>query len=160
VRPPRLLAGRAPRVLDTEQHSRLRRRHGPGRSIPLFYEDGEWRLRFVFDVDKNPKKIHLDARPLHGCRLVDAADDATRARVNLALDRVKTYLEDVRDRCLDRARSSSSALNVNCPRRRVAFWINLRRASPSCARRSPIAAQCAPRVSSSGSLARSADVPR
>jgi hypothetical protein len=62
-------------------------------AFSVFYEDGEWRLRFVFDVDKNPKKIHLAARPLQGGRLVDAGDDATRARVNLALDRVKTHLE-------------------------------------------------------------------
>jgi hypothetical protein len=52
-------------------------------------------LRFVFDVDKDPKKMRLDARPLQGGRLLDAADDATKAWVNLALDRVKAHFEGV-----------------------------------------------------------------
>jgi hypothetical protein len=39
--------------------------------------------------------MRLDARPLQGGRLLDAADDATKAWVNLALDRVKAHFEGV-----------------------------------------------------------------
>ncbi len=65
----------------------------PEAAFSVFHDDGHGKLRFVFDVDKDPKKIHLDARALQNGRLVDASDDATKARVKLALDRVKAYLE-------------------------------------------------------------------
>jgi hypothetical protein len=65
----------------------------PEAAFSVFYEDGNGRLLFVFDVDKDPKKIRLDVRPLQGGRLLDAADDATKAWANLALDRVKAHLE-------------------------------------------------------------------
>lgn len=66
----------------------------PEAAFSVFYEDRDGRLRFVFDVDTDPKKIHLDARPLQGGRLVKASDDTARARLNLALDRVKAYFEE------------------------------------------------------------------
>lgn len=65
----------------------------PEAAFSVFYEDGQGRLIFVFDVRKDPKKIHLDAGALQNDRLVDASDDATKARVKLARDRVKAYLE-------------------------------------------------------------------
>jgi hypothetical protein len=66
----------------------------PEAAFSVFYEDRDGRLRFVFDVDKDPKKVHLDARPLQGCRFVNASDDASKARLDLALDRVKSYFEE------------------------------------------------------------------
>lgn len=65
----------------------------PEAAFSIFYDDGHGILRFVFDVDKDPKRIHLDARALQNGRLMDASDDATKARAKLALDRVKAYLE-------------------------------------------------------------------
>jgi hypothetical protein len=65
----------------------------PEAAFSVFYEDGNGRLRFVFEVGNDPKKIRLDARPLQGGRLLDAADDPKKAWVNLARGRVKAHLE-------------------------------------------------------------------
>src|SRR5262245_18433569 len=60
----------------------------PQAAWSAFYDDGQARWRFVFDVGRDPKKVYLCARPLQGGVLVDAADEPTRARVNVSIGRV------------------------------------------------------------------------
>ena len=52
-------------------------------------EDG--RLLFAIEVGDDPKTIFLNPRPSEGGRMVELRGEASRARVALAVERVKAY---------------------------------------------------------------------
>ena len=56
------------------------------------YDDSFGRLIFVFEAGKTAKTISLDPTPLENNRVVVARDAATRARLDLALERTKAFL--------------------------------------------------------------------
>jgi hypothetical protein len=58
----------------------------------LTYDDSFGRLIFVFEARERPKVISLDPTPLENNRVVLARDAATRARLDLALERTKAFL--------------------------------------------------------------------
>jgi hypothetical protein len=58
----------------------------------LIYEDSRGSLLFVFDAGSEPKSISLGRVPLEDKRIVALKDEATRARITLALQRTKAYL--------------------------------------------------------------------
>jgi hypothetical protein len=58
-------------------------------AFSVFYEDGK--LIFAIEVDAQPKKVYLNPRPTENGRSVDAGDNAKKARVDLAIERVKAY---------------------------------------------------------------------
>jgi hypothetical protein len=59
----------------------------------LTYDDSLGRLVFVFEAGEKPKTVSLDRTPLENNRVLVAQDAATRARVNLAFERTKAFLE-------------------------------------------------------------------
>ena len=58
----------------------------------LTYDDSFGRLIFVFEAGETSKTISLDSTPLENNRVVIAQDAATRARLDLALERTKAFL--------------------------------------------------------------------
>jgi len=63
----------------------------PGFTIT--YEDDCGQLLFVFDIRRDPKAMLLDARPSEGGRMVEARDEETRVRINLAIERIKAHFK-------------------------------------------------------------------
>ena len=59
----------------------------------ISYDDSLGRLVFVFEAGEEPKTVTLDRTPLENNRVLVAQDAATRRRVDLAIERTKTFLE-------------------------------------------------------------------
>jgi hypothetical protein len=58
----------------------------------LTYDDAFGRLIFVFEAGETPKTISLDPTPLENNHVVIAQHAASRARLDLALERTKAFL--------------------------------------------------------------------
>ena len=65
----------------------------PEAAFSVFYEDASGRLYFSIDLDDDPKKIFLNARPSANGRIVSHEDASQTARVRLAIDRLKAHFE-------------------------------------------------------------------
>lgn len=63
----------------------------PEAAFSVFYQDGAGKLIFAIEVDDQPKKVYLNPRPTENGRDVDTREDAKKARVDLAIERVKAY---------------------------------------------------------------------
>ncbi|SRR6266480_766088 len=63
----------------------------PDVAFTITYDDNCGRLLFSIEVGDDPKKIFLNPRPSEGNRMVEARDEVTKARVALAVERVKAY---------------------------------------------------------------------
>lgn len=63
-------------------------------AFTIIYEDAQGRLLFSVEVGDDPNTIFVDPRPSDNERMIDASNDATRARVDRALARVKAYFKD------------------------------------------------------------------
>ena len=57
----------------------------------ISYVDSEGQLLFSIEVNDTPKTVFLNPSPSESGRMADLDDPAVRARVNLALKRVKAY---------------------------------------------------------------------
>jgi hypothetical protein len=64
----------------------------PEVAFTISYDDDRGRLVFTIEIGDDPKKIFLNPRPTECGRAVEADDERTLARLNLALERVKNYL--------------------------------------------------------------------
>lgn len=73
--------------------------HNPGYKVDvnpevaftITYDDDQGRLLFSIEVGDDPKTIFLNPKPSEGGRMVEAHDEATKARLSLAVERVKAY---------------------------------------------------------------------
>jgi len=68
-------------------------RVNPDVAFTINYDDAQGQLLFSIEVGDDPKTIFLNPRPSEGNRMVDVRDEATKARVDLALARVKAYFK-------------------------------------------------------------------
>jgi hypothetical protein len=59
----------------------------------IIYADERGRLRFAIEVDDKPKTIYLNPRPSDGESIVDVHDEATMARIRLAVGRVTAHFQ-------------------------------------------------------------------
>lgn len=64
----------------------------PEVAFTITYDDDRGRLLFSIEVGDDPKMIFLNPRPSEGRRMVELRDEAIKARVGLAVERVKAYL--------------------------------------------------------------------
>jgi hypothetical protein len=65
----------------------------PEVAFTINYDDDRGRLLFSIEVGDDPKTIFLNPKPSKSGRMVDARDEATKARVSLAVERVKAYFK-------------------------------------------------------------------
>lgn len=65
----------------------------PKTAFSVFYDDGNGRLFFTIEVGDDPKKIYLNPHPSQDGQMVEARDNATKARLRLAIDRLTAYFE-------------------------------------------------------------------
>jgi hypothetical protein len=63
----------------------------PEVAFSIIYDDDRGRLVFSIEVGDDPKLIFLNPRPSDGNHMVDARDEATQARIGLAVSRVTAY---------------------------------------------------------------------
>lgn len=63
----------------------------PEVAFTITYDDDRGRLLFAIEVGDDPKTIFLNPRPSEGGRIVELRDEASKARVVLAVERVKAY---------------------------------------------------------------------
>jgi len=63
----------------------------PEVAFTIVYEDQFGRLLFCIEVGDDPQAIYLNRIPSTQGRLVEVNDRATKARVELALERVTAY---------------------------------------------------------------------
>jgi hypothetical protein len=66
----------------------------PEIAFTITYDDDRGRLLFAIEVGDDPKTIFLNPRPSEGGRMMEARDEETRARLSLAVERVKAYFKD------------------------------------------------------------------
>ena len=66
----------------------------PDVAFTMIYEDAQGRLLFSVEVGDDPNTIFVNSWPSENERMIDASDNATRARVDRALTRVKAYFKD------------------------------------------------------------------
>jgi hypothetical protein len=66
----------------------------PDVAFTMIYEDAQGRLLFSVEVGDDPNTIFVNPCPSENERMIDASDDATRARVDRALARIKAYFKD------------------------------------------------------------------
>ena len=65
----------------------------PDVAFTMIYEDAQGRLLFSVEVGDDPNTIFVNSCPSENERMIDASDDATKARVDSALARIKAYFE-------------------------------------------------------------------
>jgi hypothetical protein len=63
----------------------------PDVAFTITYDDQLGRLLFSIEVGNDPKTIFLNKLPSEYGRMIDIHDEAMKARVDLALERVKEY---------------------------------------------------------------------
>lgn len=66
----------------------------PEVAFTVTYDDDRGRLLFAIEIGDDPKIIFQNPKPSEGGRMVEAHDEATRARLSLAVERVKAYFKD------------------------------------------------------------------
>lgn len=65
----------------------------PKTAFSVFYDDGKGKLFFSIEVDGDPKKIYLNPHPSQDGQMVHVRDNATKTRLNLAVERLNAYFE-------------------------------------------------------------------
>jgi hypothetical protein len=65
----------------------------PLRAFTIVYKDTVGQLLFVIELGDDPKTIFLNPRPSEDGRMVEERDEATKARVALAMERVKSHFQ-------------------------------------------------------------------
>jgi hypothetical protein len=65
----------------------------PEVAFTINYDDDRGRLLFSIEVGDDPKTIFLNPKSSEGGRMVDACDEATKARVSLAVERVRAHFK-------------------------------------------------------------------
>jgi hypothetical protein len=63
----------------------------PDVAFTITYDDHLGRLLFSIEVGDDPKKIFLNRLPSEGGRVIDMRNEATKARVDLAIERLKEH---------------------------------------------------------------------
>lgn len=60
-------------------------------AFTINYDDDRGRLLFSIEVGDDPKRVFLNPMPSENGHMVDAHDEAAKARVSIAVERVKAY---------------------------------------------------------------------
>ena len=77
---------------NATSHSQCVVDFNPDLAWTLTYDDALGRLIFVFECGEKPKSVRLDRSPIENHQILVVRDEAMRARVDLALERTKTFL--------------------------------------------------------------------
>jgi len=80
--------------MNTDKNARYKVDVNPEVAFTITYDDDRGRLLFTIEVGDDPKTIFLNPKPSAGGQMVEAHDEPTRARLSLAVERVKTYFKD------------------------------------------------------------------
>ena len=65
----------------------------PEVAFTITYDDDRGRLLFSIEFGGDPKTVFLNPTPSENGRMVDAHDEATKDRVDLAVERVRAYFK-------------------------------------------------------------------
>lgn len=65
----------------------------PEAALSVFHEDEHGRLIFAIELGDDPKKIYLNPRPSQNSQIVNLNNAVTKARVDTAVQRLKSYFE-------------------------------------------------------------------
>ncbi len=77
--------------MNTDRNPSYKVDVNPDVAFTITYDDDRGRLLFAIEVGDDPKTIFLNSKPSEGGRMVELRDEASNARVALALERVKAY---------------------------------------------------------------------
>jgi hypothetical protein len=77
--------------LDSERDQKYQVGINPEAMFSVFYQDERGRMIFSIEVDDEPRRAYLNPRPTEHGRVMSVDDAAAKARVRLAIDRVKAY---------------------------------------------------------------------
>jgi hypothetical protein len=78
--------------MNTDRNPSYKVDVNPDVAFTITYDDDRGRLLFAIEVGDDPKTIFLNSKPSESGRMVELRDEASNARVALALERVKAYL--------------------------------------------------------------------
>lgn len=77
--------------MNTDRNPSYKVDLNPDVAFTVTYDDDRGRLLFAIEVGDDPKTIFLNSKPSEGGRMFEPHDEASKARVALALERVKGY---------------------------------------------------------------------
>jgi hypothetical protein len=77
--------------MNTDRNASYKVDVNPDVAFTITYDDDHGRLLFAIEVGDAPKTIFLNPKPSEGGQMVELRDEASKARVALALERVKAY---------------------------------------------------------------------
>ena len=63
-------------------------------AFTIVYNDIQGKLLFCIEVGDDPKTIFLNPNPSDGDQMVKVSYEATKIRVDLAIERIKTYFNE------------------------------------------------------------------
>ena len=66
----------------------------PDVAFTIIYEDQQGCLLFSIEIGADPKVVFLNRLPSENGRLCDMRDEATKGRVNFALERIQAYFQE------------------------------------------------------------------
>ena len=80
--------------MNTDENAYYNVDVNPDVAFTITYDDHHGRLLFAIEVGDDPKIIFLNPKPSEDGRMAEVHDEATRARLSLAVERVKAYFKD------------------------------------------------------------------
>jgi hypothetical protein len=77
--------------MNTDENGDYKVDVNPEVAFTITYADDHGRLLFAIEVADDPKVVFLNPKPSTRGRMTDLGDEACKARVTLAVQRVKAY---------------------------------------------------------------------